>query len=130
MPARRISAAFSALKEGEFPRFQLVLLGLGEDGHTASVFPGTSVLNEKRLIVSEVHVETLAVSRVTLTIPAINNAATVMFLVSGRTKAAILRDVLEERNLRYPAQLVKPHQATLLARGYRSSITTQQAKTT
>jgi 6-phosphogluconolactonase len=126
---------FFGLKEGEFPRFTLALLGLGEDGHTASLFPGTGVLNEKQRIVSEVHVEALAASRVTLTIPAINNAATVMFLVSGRTKAAILRGVLEDaepvpanggdeasvrtggaerKEPRFPAQFINPTSGQLL----------------
>ena len=99
---------FFGLKEGEFPRFSLVLLGLGEDGHTASLFPDTAVLNEKHRIVSDVHVEALAAFRLTLTIPAINNAATVIFLVSGRTKAAILTQVLEGTEARYPAQWIDP----------------------
>ncbi|RPH37402.1 6-phosphogluconolactonase [bacterium] len=99
---------FFGLKNGEFPRFTLVLLGLGEDGHTASLFPGTSVLKEKQRIVSEVHVESLAAFRVTLTVPAINNAATVVVLVSGRTKAGILQGVLEGTEVRYPAQQINP----------------------
>jgi 6-phosphogluconolactonase len=99
---------FFGLKEGAFPRFTLFLLGLGEDGHTASLFPGTPVLDEKRRIVSDVYVESLAASRVTLTFPAINNAATVMFLVSGRTKAGILKEVLEGMEARYPAQQISP----------------------
>ena len=104
---------FFGLNEGDFPRFSLVLLGLGEDGHTASLFPETEVLNEEHRIVSEVYVKTLAASRVTLTIPAINSAAAAIFLVSGRTKAGILRAVLEERNPRYPAQFVKPDNGQL-----------------
>ncbi len=99
---------FFGLKDGEFPRFTLVLLGLGEDGHTASLFPGTTVLDEGRRIVSDVRVEAIAASRVTLTLPTINNAATVIFLVSGRTKARILADVLGEGKVRYPAQQVYP----------------------
>jgi 6-phosphogluconolactonase len=99
---------FFGLKEGEFPRFTLVLLGIGEDGHTASLFPGTPVMEEKRRIVADVYVEALAASRVTLTIPAFNNAATVVFLASGRTKAEILKNVLEDGEVRYPAQRINP----------------------
>jgi len=99
---------FFGLKEGEFPRFTIVLLGMGEDGHTASLFPGTRVLGEKQRIASDVYVEALAASRVTLTVPALNNAATVVFLVSGRTKAEILKNVLDDSEARYPAQLINP----------------------
>lgn len=99
---------FFGLKEGEFPRFTLVLLGLGEDGHTASLFPGTEVLQETRRIVSAVEVKAIAASRITLTFPAINNAATVIFLVSGRTKSTILREALAEGEMRYPAQQINP----------------------
>lgn len=99
---------FFGLKEGEFPRFTLVLLGLGEDGHTASLFPGTEVLEEKKRIVADVHVQAIAATRITLTLPAINHADTVIFLVSGRTKAGILREVLGEGEARYPAQRIDP----------------------
>ncbi len=99
---------FFNLKEGEFPHFSLVLLGLGEDGHTASLFPGTPVLEERRRIVAEVHVESLATSRVTLTVPTINNAGDVCFIVSGRSKARIVHEVLEGPAARYPAQLITP----------------------
>ena len=99
---------FFGLKEGEFPRFTLVLLGLGEDGHTASLFPDTAVLGEKQRIVSDVYVDKLSASRVTLTAPAINHAAAVLFLVAGRSKAGILRNVLEEGEDRFPVQLIQP----------------------
>ena len=100
---------FFGLKEGEFPRLSLVLLGLGNDGHTASIFPGSPVLGERQRIVSSVHVHAVPPSRITLTIPAINSAATVFFLLSGRSKAAILKDVIEEgEQPRYPAQHINP----------------------
>jgi len=104
---RDIRRSFS-LKEGEFPRFTLVLLGLGEDGHTASLFPGTEVLGERERIVSGVYVQSLAGFRVTLTVPAINHAGTVLFLVSGKSKAGMFREVLEGTELRYPAQYINP----------------------
>jgi 6-phosphogluconolactonase len=92
------------------PRFDLVLLGLGEDGHTASLFPGTRVLEEQERWTAAVHVEEQDTDRVTLTAPLINQAAVVVFLVSGTGKAAVLREVLEgpvDPN-RLPAQLIQP----------------------
>lgn len=99
---------FFGLTEDELPRFTVVLLGLGGDGHTASLFPGSSVLQEQRRIVSEVHVASPAISRVTLTFPAINNAVTVFLLVSGRSKAGILREVFDGTEERFPAQRIDP----------------------
>jgi 6-phosphogluconolactonase len=92
------------------PRLDLVFLGLGENGHTASLFPGTPVLDEQERWVAAVHVAEQDMDRVTLTAPLINQAAVVAFLVSGATKAAILREVLEgplDPN-RLPAQLIRP----------------------
>lgn len=99
---------FFGLREGEFPRFSLVLLGMGNDGHTASIFPGSPALGERQRIVCDVRVQAVPASRITLTIPAINNAAAVMFLVSGSSKASILKEVLQEGQPRYPAQHINP----------------------
>jgi 6-phosphogluconolactonase len=96
------------LQEGQWPSFSLVLLGLGEDGHTASLFPSTPVLQEQARLVVEVHVEKLSTDRITMTFPLINNASTVMCIVSGRSKANILRQVLEGDIVRYPAQMIDP----------------------
>lgn len=98
------------------PRFDLVLLGLGENGHTASLFPGTPVLEEQQRWVAEVHVSEERLHRLTLTAAAINQAAQVIFLVSGYGKATILREVLEEpQNSRsLPAQLIAPAEGGLL----------------
>jgi 6-phosphogluconolactonase len=92
------------------PRFDLVFLGLGENGHTASLFPGTPVVDELKRWVSEVYVEEDDIYRVTLTAPAVNQAELVIFLVSGFGKAAILREVLEGSAdpHRVPARLIKP----------------------
>jgi len=79
---------------GEPPRFDLILLGMGEDGHTASLFPGTPALRELRRWVMAHYVEKLDAWRITLTLPVINAAADVMFLVSGAKKAETLRRVL------------------------------------
>jgi 6-phosphogluconolactonase len=96
------------LQEGQWPAFSLVLLGLGEDGHTASLFPSTAVLQEEVRLIAEVHVEKLSTDRITMTLPLINNATTVICMVSGRSKATILRQVLEGDVVRYPAQMVNP----------------------
>jgi 6-phosphogluconolactonase len=92
------------------PRFDLVLLGMGADGHTASLFPRTAALDVlDRLVVSN-RVETLGTERLTLTVPVFNNAAQVLFLVQGSDKAEALRAVLEgpcDPN-RLPAQLIRP----------------------
>ena len=97
-------------------RFDMVLLGLGENGHTASLFPGTSALEERKRWVTEVYVAEQDLFRVTLTTPLINRAALVVFIVSGGGKAAILREVLEgARNpRRLPAQLINPINGRLL----------------
>ncbi len=91
-------------------RFDLILLGLGENGHTASLFPGTSVVEEQQRWVGEVYVAEEGLHRLTLTAAAINQAALVVFLVSGHDKGPILQKVLEDsqdpRNI--PAQLIKP----------------------
>jgi 6-phosphogluconolactonase len=98
------------------PRFDLVLLGLGENGHTASLFPGTSVLDERQHQVSDVFVVEEGGYRLSLTVPAINQAALVVFLVSGTAKAPILRKVLEETRdpEGIPARMIKPIDGELL----------------
>src|SRR3989454_3218876 len=97
---------FFRLKSGQFPRFDLVLLGLGPDGHTASLFPNTLALREREHLVIANWIEQLNTWRLTLTLPVFNAAASVMFLVSGAEKTNILRAVLEEGSETYPAQLI------------------------
>jgi 6-phosphogluconolactonase len=90
------------------PVFDLILLGLGEDGHTASLFPGSPLLDEK---IRWVRAETRPASppqRITLTLPAINRARLVLFLVSGEKKAPVLKRVIEDRDPALPASLVHP----------------------
>ncbi len=88
-------------------RFDLILLGLGTDGHTASIFPGSEVLHETKRLVAAPWVEKLNTNRITMTLPLINNAASVVFLVSGAEKSEIVKQVLHGPK-RYPAQEVKP----------------------
>jgi 6-phosphogluconolactonase len=107
---------FFELKPGEFPRFDLILLGMGPDGHTASLFPGTEALKEKSRLVVANYVEKLKASRLTLTLPVLNAARNVAFLVSGADKAPALHGVLEgdATGEQYPAKLVKPDAGRLI----------------
>jgi 6-phosphogluconolactonase len=101
--------------DATFPQFDLVMLGLGEDGHTASLFPGTPALEERGAWVVANWVEKLNAYRLTLTAPAINHAAHVMFVVTGAGKADRLCEVLrgEQESRRLPAQLIRPTDGTL-----------------
>ncbi len=106
--------SFFALGPKGFPHFDLILLGLGEDGHTASLFPETPILSEDKRLVAEAFVPQLRASRISMTFPTINHARTVMFLVAGAAKARILHNVLEGPFGVYPAQRVQPIDGTLL----------------
>lgn len=98
------------------PRFDLVLLGLGENGHTASLFPGADALFEPRRWVREVYLAEEGMHRVTTTTSLINQAQLIAFVVAGQGKAAMLRRVLEgERTPKeLPAQLIHPSRGRLL----------------
>jgi 6-phosphogluconolactonase len=95
------------------PIFDLILLGLGDNAHTASLFPHTSVLDEKARWVKEVYVAEQGMYRVTLSVPLINRANEVIFLVSGADKALALQSVLEGayQPHEFPAQLIRPNGA-------------------
>ena len=96
------------------PAFDLILLGLGDDGHTASLFPGTEALNETRRWVAANYVKSKEAWRLTFTYPLLNQARQILFLVSGANKAEVLADVLENPDSRYPAAKIKPHSGQLL----------------
>lgn len=104
------------LSPGEVPQFDLILLGMGPDGHTASLFPGTSAVAESQKLVAAPWVEKLHTHRVTLTPPVLNAAKHVVFLVSGKDKATALQAVLEgpADPTRYPAQIVNPLAGSLV----------------
>jgi 6-phosphogluconolactonase len=95
---------------GLLPRFDVILLGMGSDAHTASLFPGTPALHEQQRWVVAQYVDKLQTERLTLTPPIINHAAYAIFLITGRDKAAALRSVWEGPHDpdRFPAQIVMP----------------------
>ena len=101
--------SFFALAPGDWPRVDLILLGLGKDGHTASLFPGGEAVHERERLVVAPWVEAQRTFRITLTPPVLNHARRAVFLVSGEEKAEALRAVIEgEREPdRYPAQVVE-----------------------
>jgi 6-phosphogluconolactonase len=104
-------ARFFGVKHREtLPRFDLVMLGMGKDGHTASLFPFTAALEENDAWVVRNEVPQMSTERLTLTAPVINAARNVIFLVEGRDKGEALERVLEgPRNPReFPAQLIAP----------------------
>ncbi len=107
---------FFALAPGQFPRFDLILLGMGPDGHTASLFPETVALREKSRLVVANWVEKMKASRITFTLPVLNAARGVAFLVSGTDKAPALKAVLESDvpGEQYPAKLVQPSDGKLI----------------
>ena len=95
------------------PSFDLILLGLGDNGHTASLFPGTDLLNEQVRWVKEVYVEEVKMYRITMTVPLINKATNILFLVSGTGKAGILKEIFSAATPQYPAQLIVPEAGSL-----------------
>jgi len=97
------------------PRFDCVLLGIGEDGHTASLFPGTDALSEREKSVTALFVPRLNAWRVTMTFPALNNAHNVIFLAEGEQKAPVLRKLIESPapTPELPATMIRPHSGQL-----------------
>jgi 6-phosphogluconolactonase len=110
-----LRSAFQPAEKG-FPRFDLILLGMGPDGHTASLFPGTKALRERTRLVVSNWVGKFYTDRITMTIPAINAAARVMFLVQGADKTQALKAVLEgpREVAQLPSQAIRPSQGDLL----------------
>ena len=107
---------FFHLKKGEFPSFDLVLLGMGPDGHTASLFPHTSALHDQMRLVAANWVEKFKTYRITFTYPVINHAGWVIFLVAGVEKQEVLREVLHGKSApeQLPSQGVRPVNGRLI----------------
>jgi 6-phosphogluconolactonase len=114
--AANYSATLRTFFSAEWPRFDLIFLGMGADGHTASLFPGTSALQANDRIVAANYVEKFQSHRITLTTASINNARNVIFLVAGEDKSPALKEVIDgERNPgKYPSQLIEPRDGKLL----------------
>src|SRR5258706_2432954 len=104
------------LQPDQLPRFDLVLLGMGPEGHTASLFPGTKALKEERRLVVSNWVGKLYTDRITFTPPVLNNAARVIFMVHCEEKAPALKAVLEGpyEPEQLPAQMIQPKQGKVL----------------
>jgi 6-phosphogluconolactonase len=101
--------------EGEVPRFDLIFLGMGPDGHTASLFPQTDVLREEEKLVAATYIEKLTSHRITLTSVVLNAAAEVVFMVVGADKAPALNEVLkgDYHPEAYPSQLLRHAQGNV-----------------
>lgn len=108
--AAAYEATLRAALSGDPPEIDLVLLGMGPDGHTASLFPGTTALDEQERVVAATYVEKLAAWRLTMTLPLINHARVAAFLVAGADKAEAARSVLNPRPDEdvLPAALINP----------------------
>ena len=104
------------LGAGALPAFDLVLLGLGADGHTASLFPDSAALDERKRLVVANWIERFSAFRITRSAPVLNAARAVVFLVAGADKASALREVLHGPHVprRLPAQLIEPRTGTLV----------------
>lgn len=107
---RRRVPATSLQEAGAMPCFDLVLLGIGPDGHTASLFPATAILGERTVAVAAVYVERLASWRVSLTFPALNSARHIMVLVAGADKAPIVHRLFtaSDQGAPLPIEMLEP----------------------
>jgi 6-phosphogluconolactonase len=101
---------FFCIDGSSVPQFDLIMLGIGEDGHTASLFPGKSSLHERTRLAIPVIAEKFPGERITLTLPVINNARKIIFLVSGRVKAKVMKEILEDQQGSLPVSRVHPKQ--------------------
>ena len=105
-----------ALKPGELPRFDLMMLGMGNEGHTLSLFPGTTALRDNGRLVVRTWVGKLYTERITCTAPVANNSAAVLFMIAGADKACALKAVLEGpyEPEQLPSQLIQPANGKLI----------------
>ena len=111
--ARMYEEELEQFFKDNLPRFDLILLGVGEDGHTASVFPGRNGHLGSHRLVLPVVAKTFPPERISLTLEVINNARHVIMFVTGRSKAKIVQEVVGRRNITFPAARVDPHEGEL-----------------
>ena len=104
---------FKVLK-GQYPALDLILLGIGEDGHTASLFPGGRALSERNHLTAPVVLDEMRHDRITVTLPVINHAEHVIFFVRGKNKAPVLKKILAGDDPSLPASMVQPRSGNLL----------------
>jgi 6-phosphogluconolactonase len=108
---------FFRLSNGALPRFDLILLGIGEDGHTASLFPASDALSETKHLVVAPYVEKLGAYRLTLTLPVLNHGAAIVFLVAGENKAGAIKQALGSYDAGeplVPAAMIRPVDGRLI----------------
>ena len=108
--AKEYEAILHKYFDGEEKTFDLVLLGMGDDGHTLSLFPGTEIVNEKNAWTKAFYLTPQSMYRISLTAPVVNRSAAVAFLVTGKNKADTLKQVLNGsfQPNKFPSQLIKP----------------------
>jgi 6-phosphogluconolactonase len=115
-----IRREFESLKLGptsnSVPQFDILLLGLGTNGHTASLFPHTSVLHENKRLVAACYVEEVKMNRITMTVPLLNNARNTFFFLAGADKADVVKQVMRgpRQPEQLPAQLIEPTDGSLI----------------
>ena len=105
---------FFKVSKGQYPAFDLILLGIGGDGHTASLFPGSEALSERRHLTAAVVLDEVRHHRITLTLPVINHAEHVIFFVRGENKAFVLKKIIGGDDPSLPASMVQPRSGNLL----------------
>jgi 6-phosphogluconolactonase len=112
--AERYQVALCAFFGSELPRFDWIFLGMGEDGHTASLFPGSDALQETERLVLAVHDSPKPPPvRITMTFPLLNAAREIHFLIAGRRKQDAFSKILRQENVHLPAQRVRPIDGTV-----------------
>ncbi len=105
---------FFKVSKGQYPTFDLILLGIGDDGHTASLFPGSRALSERGHLTAAVVLDEMRHDRITLTLPVINHAEHVIFFVRGKNKAPVLKKIVAGNDSSLPASMVQPRSGNLL----------------
>ncbi len=110
---QKILRVFFSFESPGIPRFDLIYLGMGADGHVASLFPGQKTLYEKENLVVAVKGGDPNVNRISMTLPLLNRARHIVFMITGEEKARTVQMVLEDGKIPLPAQEVRPHKGQL-----------------